>query len=64
MKRALENIAARLLRNLIRQDVLMIEEEQAAFERNPLRRAVEVNRTIRRVQQLILQQAARAPAHP
>lgn len=64
MKRALENIAARLLRNLIRQDVLMIEEEQAAFERNPLHRAVEVNRTIRRVQQLILQQAARAPARP
>ena len=36
----------------------MIEEEQGAFDRDPLRQPTEINRTIRRVQQLIHRQAA------
>jgi hypothetical protein len=60
VKRALNNVARRLLQNLVRQDVLMIEEEQAAFDENPQRQPFEVNRTIRRVQQLILRQAGNA----
>jgi renierapurpurin 18,18'-hydroxylase len=58
MKRALSNIAKRLLANLVRQDVLMIEEEQEAFDSNPFREPTEINRTVRRVQQLIRRQAA------
>jgi phenylpropionate dioxygenase-like ring-hydroxylating dioxygenase large terminal subunit len=57
LKRALNDIARRLLQNLIRQDVVMIEQEQSAFEENPQREPFEVNRTIRRVQQLIRRQA-------
>ena len=57
IKSALNNVARRLLQNLVRQDVLMIEEEQAAFDKNPLRQPLEVNRTIHRVQQLIRRQA-------
>ena len=60
IKSALNNVARRLLQNLVRQDVLMIEEEQAAFDKNPLRQPFEVNRTILRVQQLIHRQAANA----
>ena len=60
IKSALNNVARRLLQNLVRQDVLMIEEEQAAFDQNPLRQPFEVNRTILRVQQLIRRQAADA----
>ncbi|HEY7715186.1 MAG TPA: aromatic ring-hydroxylating dioxygenase subunit alpha [Candidatus Binatia bacterium] len=58
VRRALSNIAKRLLTNLVRQDVMMIEEEQGAFDRDPLRQPTEINRTIRRVQQLIHRQAA------
>jgi len=58
IKGALNNVARRLLQNLVRQDVLMIEEEQAAFDENPFRQPFEVNRTILRVQQLIRRQAA------
>jgi phenylpropionate dioxygenase-like ring-hydroxylating dioxygenase large terminal subunit len=57
IKGALNNVARRLLRNLIRQDVVMIEEEQAAFDENSARQPFEVNRTIRRVQQLIRRRA-------
>ena len=60
IKRALNNVARRLLQNLIRQDTVMIEEEQAAFDENPEREPFEVNRTIRRVQQLIRRQAGNA----
>jgi hypothetical protein len=38
---------------------LMIEEEQRAFDENPLRQPFEVNRTIHRVQQLVRRQAAK-----
>ena len=58
MKRLLSNVAKRLLANLVRQDVVMIEEEQEAFDRDPLRPPTEINRTVRRVQQLIRRQAA------
>jgi len=58
VKRALSNVAKRLLANLARQDVLMIEEEQEAFDADPLRQPFEINRTVRRVQQLIRRQAA------
>lgn len=58
VRRALSNVARKLLANLVRQDVLMIEEEQQAFDENPLRQPVEVNRTILRVQQLVRLQAA------
>lgn len=58
VKRVLSNVAKRLLANLVRQDVLMIEEEQEAFDADPLRQPTEINRTVRRVQQLIRRQAA------
>ncbi len=57
MKRALSNVAKQLLANLVRQDVIMIEEEQAAFDADPLRQPTEINRTVRRVQRLIRRQA-------
>lgn len=57
VKRALSNIAKRLLAKLARQDVLMIEEEQEAFDSNPFREPTEINRTVRNVQQLICRQA-------
>jgi renierapurpurin 18,18'-hydroxylase len=60
LKRALSNVARRLLANLVRDDVLMIEEEQSAFDTDPDRPPVEVNRTIRRVQQLVQRQAVNA----
>jgi renierapurpurin 18,18'-hydroxylase len=61
LKRALSNVAKKLLANLVRQDVLMIEEEQAAFDQDPLRQPFEVNRAIRRVQQLVRRQAVNEP---
>ena len=59
LRRALSNVARKLLTRLVRQDVLMIEEEQRAFDENPLRQPFEVNRTIHRVQQLVRRQAAK-----
>lgn len=47
-----------LLEGLIRQDVLMIEQEQQAFLNNATGRTVEVNPTVGKVQKLIHQQAA------
>jgi phenylpropionate dioxygenase-like ring-hydroxylating dioxygenase large terminal subunit len=61
LKRALSNVAKKLLTNLVHQDVLMIEDEQRAFDENPLRQPFEVNRTIHRVQQLMRRQAAKEP---
>ena len=57
LKRALSNVAKKLLANLVRQDVIMIEDEQAAFDQDPLRQPFEVNRAIRRVQGLVRRQA-------
>jgi phenylpropionate dioxygenase-like ring-hydroxylating dioxygenase large terminal subunit len=60
VKRALTDIARPLLQGLTRQDVVMIEEEQLAFETQPERRALELNRTLVAVQKLIRQQVASA----
>ena len=60
-KNLLTNVAKRLLANLVRQDVIMIEEEQQAFDEDPLRSPVEINRTVRRVQNLIRRQAGSSP---
>lgn len=57
LKRVLGNVAKRLLANLVRQDVLMIEEEQQAFDADPARQPTEINRTIRRVQHFISRQS-------
>ena len=61
LKRALSNVAKTLLANLVRQDVIMIEDEQAAFDQDPLRQPLEVNRAIRRVQELVRRQATNEP---
>lgn len=61
LKRVLTNVAKKLLANLVRQDVLMIEDEQAAFDQDPLRQPFEVNRAIRRVQRLVRRQATDEP---
>jgi hypothetical protein len=61
LKRALSNVAKKLLANLVRQDVIMIEDEQAAFDQDPLRQPFEINRAIRRVQELIRRQATDQP---
>jgi phenylpropionate dioxygenase-like ring-hydroxylating dioxygenase large terminal subunit len=61
LKRALNNVAKKLLANLVRQDVMMIEDEQAAFDQDPLRQPFEVNRAIRRVQELVRRQATDQP---
>lgn len=47
-----------LLKGLVRQDVLMIEEEQQAYQQDPSRRGAELNRTIGAVQKLIRSQAS------
>jgi renierapurpurin 18,18'-hydroxylase len=57
LKCALSNVAKTLLANLVRQDIIMIEDEQAAFDQDPLRQPLEVNRAVRRVQELVRRQA-------
>ncbi|NEQ55658.1 MAG: aromatic ring-hydroxylating dioxygenase subunit alpha, partial [Leptolyngbya sp. SIO3F4] len=46
-----------LLAGLVKQDVLMMEDEQQAFESMPQRKGPEFNQTISKVQQLIYRQA-------
>ena len=53
------NSARGLLEGLVRQDVEMIEEEQAFHRRHPERRSVELNRTLVEVQRLITAEAER-----
>ncbi len=60
VNRVLNDCAKRLLENLVREDVSMIEEEQAAFDREPERQPCEINRTLLRVQELMRRQAAGA----
>ena len=60
VKSLLNNCAKRLLDNLVREDVVMIEEEQAAFDNKPERQPFEVNRTLLRVQELIRRQETAA----
>jgi len=57
LKNRLTNTAKPLLNNLIKQDVRMIAQEQAAFNQYPDRPNVEVNPALGKVQQLIRHQA-------
>jgi hypothetical protein len=57
MKNRLFNSAQWLLKGLIQQDVMMMEEEQQAYLENPTRRPFELNRTLVSVQRLIQSQA-------
>lgn len=56
LKARLFGSAQRILDGLVRQDVLMIEQEQAAYESNNRQQVYELNPTISRVQTLIKQQ--------
>jgi hypothetical protein len=49
-----------MLEGLIRQDVIMIEQEQEYYSKNPQHRSYEVNPTLGKVQALIRQQAQAA----
>ncbi len=57
MKRMFTNSASHVLRRLIREDVLMLEQEQTAFEQNPDHKGPELNRALIRVQRLIYEQS-------
>lgn len=56
-KNTFTNSASFVLRRLVREDVLMLEQEQQAFDQNPTYKGPELNRTLTAVQQLIRQQA-------
>ncbi|HIK45878.1 MAG TPA: aromatic ring-hydroxylating dioxygenase subunit alpha [Leptolyngbyaceae cyanobacterium M65_K2018_010] len=56
-KKSFTNSASFVLRRLIREDVLMLEQEQQAFVAHPSYRGPELNRTLMAVQKLIRQQA-------
>jgi len=58
LKNRLFGSAQGLLEGLVRQDVLMIEQEQQAFLEFPERRSYELNRAIASVQRLICEQAS------
>jgi phenylpropionate dioxygenase-like ring-hydroxylating dioxygenase large terminal subunit len=57
VKDSLFGSAQKLLDGLVRQDVVMIEEEQQAYLENPERRNYELNRALVSVQRLIRSQA-------
>jgi len=57
-KRAFNNSASFVLRRLVREDVLMLEQEQQAYAAHPTYRGPELNRTLTAVQQLIRRQGA------
>ncbi|MBX2863109.1 MAG: aromatic ring-hydroxylating dioxygenase subunit alpha [Leptolyngbyaceae cyanobacterium MAG.088] len=57
VKNSLFNAARGLLAGLVEQDVLMMEDEQKAFEAMPQRKGPEFNQTVIKVQQLIEHQA-------
>lgn len=59
IKQRLFNAARGLLAGLVKQDVLMMEDEQRAFEATPQRKGPEFNQAIAKVQQLICHQANR-----
>jgi len=65
VKRYLGNIAKGLLNKLISQDLPMVEEEQRAYDAEPDRRPLEVNRTLHAVQRLMRKEASKgdAPDH-
>jgi phenylpropionate dioxygenase-like ring-hydroxylating dioxygenase large terminal subunit len=57
LKRMFTNSAKPVLERLIREDVLMLEQEQQAFDQQPNYRGPELNRALISVQRLIRQQA-------
>ena len=57
IKQRLFNAARGLLAGLVKQDILMMEDEQRAFEATPQRKGPEFNQAIAKVQQLIFHQA-------
>ncbi len=56
VKNSLFNSARGLLEGLVRQDIIMIRQEQEAFNQNPSERNYEINPTIARVQEVLLKQ--------
>lgn len=60
VKNSLFDSAKGLLDGLVRQDVVMVEQEQRAYLDHPSRRNYELNRALASVQRLILAQAQRA----
>jgi len=58
VKDSLFGAAQKMLDGLVREDVVMLEEEQAAYLAQPNRRAYELNRACLAVQRLIIAQAA------
>jgi renierapurpurin 18,18'-hydroxylase len=57
VKNSLFNSAKGLLDGLVRQDVVMVEQEQQAYLNHPTRRNYELNRALASVQRLIQSQA-------
>jgi len=57
LKQIFTNSASHVLKRLIREDVLMLEQEQRAFERHPDYRGPKLNRALTSVQRLIREQA-------
>jgi phenylpropionate dioxygenase-like ring-hydroxylating dioxygenase large terminal subunit len=53
------NSASPVLRRLVREDVLMLEQEQNAYADNPAYKGPELNRALTAVQRLITHQAAK-----
>ncbi|GAB4340146.1 MAG: aromatic ring-hydroxylating dioxygenase subunit alpha [Cyanophyceae cyanobacterium] len=64
IKNSLFNCAKGMLDGLVRQDVLMIEQEQTAYRDNPRRRGPELNPTLAAVQRLIRDRAPRPTPSP
>jgi hypothetical protein len=64
VKNRLFGSAQKLLDGLVRQDVLMIEEEQQAYLQHPQQRGYELNRALVSVQRLMRSQALREQTMP
>ncbi len=64
LKQRLFGAAQSLLDGLVRQDVVMIEQEQQAYLANPQARPHELNRALVSVQRLIREQHQRSPKIP
>ena len=63
IKNSLFGSAQKMLDGLVAQDVLMLEQEQAAYCANPSYKGPELNRALISVQKLIRQQAENASHH-
>ena len=62
IKNSLFGAAQKMLDGLVEQDVLMLEQEQAAYCKDPAYKGPELNRALISVQELIRQQASEATA--